>query len=137
MSAIPTVKAALVAQLGTLFPAAQVCYGEPIQTLRDDIVAVMDSRDTPVPDGIGRQRRSTIDVDVVFSVFRGGTDQAAAEALCDGMVEDFEAWLLANPSIGGTAQGNAGVVSRSAETTQSAKGAIAEQAVTVRVFAVY
>jgi hypothetical protein len=137
MSAIPTVKAALVAQLGVLFSSAQVCYGQPLKALRDDIVGVMDARDTPVPDGIGRQRRSTIDIDVVFSVFRGGTDQAAAEVVCDGMVEDFEAWLLANPSIAGTAQGNAGVVARTAETQQTDRGALAEQAVTVRVFAAY
>jgi hypothetical protein len=137
MSAIPTVKAALVTQLGTLFSSAQVCYGEPIQTLRDDIVAVMDARDQPVPDGLGRQRRTTVDIDVVFSVFRGGTDQAAAEVICDGMVEDFETWLLANPDIAGTAQGNAGVVNRTSATSQSSKGAIAEQAVTVRVYAAY
>ena len=137
MSAIPTVKAALVTQLGALFPSAQVTYGQPLKALRDDIVAVMDSRDTPVPDGIGRQRRSTIDIDVVFSVFRGGTDQASAELVCFDMVEDFEAWLLANPSIGETAQGNAGVVARTAETQQTDRGALAEQAVTVRVFAVY
>jgi hypothetical protein len=137
MSAIPTVKAALVTQLGVLFTTAQVCYGQPLKALRDDIVAVMDVRDQPIPDGVRSERRSTLDIDVVFSVFRGGADQASAESVCDGMVEDFEAWLLANRDIAGTAQGNAGVVARTAETSQTARGALAEQAVTVRVYAVY
>jgi hypothetical protein len=97
----------------------------------------MDARDQPVPDGLGRQRRTTVDIDVVFSVFRGGTDQAAAEVICDDMVEDFETWLLANPTIAATAQHNAGVVARTSATSQSSKGAIAEQAVTVRVYAAY
>lgn len=74
-SKAPTVKAALFAQLGSLYSSpVQVCFGHPGTYLADDIVSVagVRSRQDVSTMSPQRTREEELDVDVVFSSYRGG-----------------------------------------------------------------
>lgn len=101
-SAIPLVKAGLVATLKTLLPdPVFVSYGHPGTYRTDDMVAVMDARSsqahvvmTPT-----RPRDETVEVDVVFSTFRDDT-QDVVTARAFAMLALLETYIRSDPSAG-------------------------------------
>lgn len=137
MSAVPAVKAALVAQLASLFPTAQVSYGAPLKATSEDIVAVQGARSTVEPDALDMTGsvREVIDLDVTFSVWRGrGTQQVVTERAYT-MLESLRAWLNDNPTIGGVAQHASLSYETTMDEAQTDSGPVCEIATTVRVFA--
>lgn len=84
-SAAPAVKAALYARCQALYAdPVQVCYGHPGTDQEDDIVSVAGARSTQDVATMtpNRPREESLDVDVVFSVYRGGgpeSQQVATE----------------------------------------------------------
>ena len=138
MSAVPAVKAALVAELTSLFPTAQVTYGAPLKATSEDIVAVQGARSTVEPDALDMTGsvREVIDLDVTFSVWRGrGTQQVVTERAY-AMLDAFRAALNDDPTIGGVAQHASLSWEATMEEAQTDSGPVCEIATTVRVFAV-
>lgn len=137
MSAVPVVKAALVARIGSLFPDAQVSYGAPLKASREEIVAVMGARTTEAPDSLVPSMREAIEVDIVFSVWAGrGSQQRVTERA----YEMFSAWrshVADDPSLGGACQAADVAIAHNLDEAMTDAGPVAEVATTVRLFAAY
>ena len=103
MSAVPAAKAARISALTGMFPApVLVSYGPPGSYQPDVIVAVMDARsgvERPVM-GPARPKEETSDIDVVFSVWRAGTEsvQQAATEQAFTMLKTFTDWFKTAPN---------------------------------------
>ena len=139
MSSAAAVKAALVTQLGTLFPTAQVSYGAPLKVTSEDVVAVQGVRTAVEPDSLDMRGsvREVIDLDVTFSVWRGrGTQQVVTERAYT-MLEALRVWLNDNPTLAGVAQHAALSYEATMEEAMTDSGPVCEIATSVRVFAVY
>ncbi len=96
-SKVPLVKAALLTVCQSLYAQPiQVAYGHPGTDLEDDIVSIQGARSSQDIATLAttRPREETVDIDVVFSCFRGGgpeVQQVATErayALL-GLLEDY------------------------------------------------
>ena len=132
-SQIPAVKTALVVLLGTLLPdPVWTGYGHPGTVRMDDMAAVMDARSSQAPAtlGSGRNREETISVDVVFSTYRGGNDQATTTARVFAMLAALETSLRTDPTIGGIVR-TAQIADIALAEVSSPEGRVAELAVTI------
>ncbi len=78
-SKAPAAKAAVYAACASLFSdPVQVVYGHPGTNQEDDIVAVRGVRSLQdvATMGTGRAREETLEIEVVFSCYRGGGEEA-------------------------------------------------------------
>lgn len=103
MSAVPAAKAALVTALRGLFPSpVLVSYGLPGSYQPNVIVAVMDARigiERPVMSQ-ARPREEISEIDVVMSVWQGGTEtvQQSATEQAFTMLGQFTDYFKTSPN---------------------------------------
>ena len=136
MSAVPAFTDALVAQLTTLFPSAQVLDGDPTE-LTDDIVSVGDSVSSEEPDALAPGGRwEVIDITVTIGCATGGSESKPARDAAFGMLDDLRTYLRATDrTVGGSVLGNEGIVSHRHEQGLGKMGRWSIIEATVRAYA--
>lgn len=95
-TAAPAMKSALLAACKGLYAApVLVCMGHPGTNLPDDIVSVgnVTSSLDIGPLGTARTREEHLEVEVTFSVFRGGADQEPVTTRAYDLLAMLEAYL--------------------------------------------
>jgi hypothetical protein len=136
VSAVPEFTDALVAQLTTLFPNAQVCDGDPIK-LTDNIVSVGDSSSTEEPNSLSPSGRwEVIDIQVTIACATGGSDAKPSRDAAYTMLDSLRTYLrTTDRTVGGSVLGNAGIVNRRYEQGVGTMGRWATIEATVRAYA--
>jgi len=135
-SQVHAVKNALVTVLTALWPApVWVGYGHPGTLRVNDMIAVMDATAVQVggPMGGPRVREETIQAQVLFSVYRGGNDQATVTARAFAMLAALETSLRTDPTLGITGARLGQVTSIDLAEEASTSGRVAELAVAVQI----
>lgn len=135
-SQVHAVKTALVSTLTALWPKpVWVGYGHPGTLRVDDMIAVMDATAQQVggPMGGPRVREESISAQLLFSVFRGGNDQATVTARAFALLAALETSLRTDPTLGitGARLGQVTAIDLAEEAQTS--GRVTELAVTVQI----